>query len=166
MDLIKLLKQLNKVEPDPEYTRRSKLTILGLPENNPKRTAWGLMWSGIKFSTGSMVTGLVIVLIFVAFSAIKFSSPMPLAALDPITLRAEAEAIDIQIKLATLGYENPSLLINQTTTLKIISSASSKVTAEKNETKISGDVLVVKDDTPTSTVDNPTIDEVLGKLSE
>ncbi|MEK7180807.1 MAG: hypothetical protein AAB738_00535 [Patescibacteria group bacterium] len=166
MDLIKLLKQLNKMEPDLEYTRRSKLAILGLLENNPKRTAWGLMWSGIKFSTGSMVTGLVIVLIFVAFSAIKFSSPTPLAALDPITLRAEAEAIDIQIKLATLGYENPSLLINQSTTLKIVSGASSKITVDKNETKISSDVPAVKDGAPTSTVDSPTIDEVLGKLSE
>ena len=166
MDLIKLLKQLNTIEPDLEYARRSKLAILGLPENNPKRTAWGLILSGVRFSTGAMVTGLVIVLIFAAFSAIKFSSPTPLAALDPITLRAEAEAIDIQIQLATLGYENPFLLINQTTTLKIAASASKKINIINNTSSDLGVAPVISESVQTSTVDNPTIDDVLSKLSQ
>ena len=163
MDLLQLLKQLNKIEPDPEYTRRSKLAILGLPENNQKRTAWGLVWSSIRFSTGAMVTGLVIVLIFVAFSAIKFSSPTPLAALDPITLRAEAEAIDIQIQLATLGYENPTLLIEQTSTLKMAASNVDKISIKNNDLNEAATTTV---DTQEGAADSPTIDEVLGKLSE
>lgn len=163
MDLIRLLKQLNKIEPDKEYTRRSKLAILGLEENNPKRTAWGLVWSSIRFSTGAMVTGLVIVLIFVAFSAIKFSSPTPLAALNPITLRAEAEVIDIQIRLATLGYENPSILINQTTTLRMVSDTSGKINIKTKDLSVAP---AIDNSVQTSTANNPTIDDVLGKLSQ
>lgn len=163
MNLENLLKQLNRIEPDPEYTRRSKIAILSSAQNDSKKTAWGLVWSGIRFSTGAMVTGLVIVLLFVAFSAIKFSAPTPLAALDPITLKAEAEAIDIQIKLATLGYENPAILIGQTSTLKIaagiINKINIKTSAPEGPATTTGSVQA-------KNPDNLTIDEVLGKLSE
>ena len=67
-------------------------------------------------SKGSaLITGFIIVIIVGAFST-GINSRVPLASLDPITLKAEAEAIDIQIQLTTLGYENPLQVINDTST--------------------------------------------------
>lgn len=169
MDLEKLLKEFNKIEPDPDYTRRSRLAILGFHERDPKRTAWGLIWSSIKFSTGTVITGLVIILIFVAFSVVEFSSPVSLTALDPITLRAEAEAIDIQIKLTALGYENPSILINQTTTLTTILNIAPddevRVNLESGETQ-KPEEGTAADDRGEAGTEELTLDETLEKLAE
>ena len=52
------------------------------------------------------------------FSALKFLSPLQqLTTIDPIGLRAEADAIDIQIQLTGLDYEGggPEAKLNKST---------------------------------------------------
>ncbi len=117
MDVLELLKEFKKIEPDKNYTLRSKMEILGAISNEKK--LWSFMWPSLRLSTATLITGFLIMVIFASFSIIKFSAPVKFSSLDPISLKAEAEAIDIQINLAKLGYENPVSIVNQTTTVKI-----------------------------------------------
>lgn len=115
MDLEKVLKEFKKIEPRAEFTKISRATILATAKA-AKRTWGDILWPSLKFSTGALITGFLVVLIVGAFSLSGINSRVPLQSLDPITLRAEAEAIDIQIQLTTLGYENPLQAINETST--------------------------------------------------
>ncbi len=119
MELEKILKEFKNIEPRAEFSKISRATILATARATKK--TWGqILWPSLRFSTGALITGFVIVVIVGAFST-GINSRVPLASLDPITLKAEAEAIDIQIQLTALGYENPLQAITlQTSTPNLV----------------------------------------------
>ncbi|MBI3589069.1 MAG: hypothetical protein HY093_01490 [Candidatus Liptonbacteria bacterium] len=170
MDLLDLLKEFKKIEPDPLYSRRSKMEILSGPEKAPRLSAWQWLWPTVRFSTASMITLTVILIIFVGFSVIRFSPSLPLRVLDPLTLGVEAQAIDIQIKLTSLDYKTQLDLINQTTTAtyaKINELKTNKKLPEVSPKKVGQET--VKTDSSTGAKEGSeamTIDQVLEKISE
>jgi len=110
MELFELLKKLNNIKPDPEYVEKSKRVIFSAPQLMPESNTWGRVMIGIRI--GAVTSLAAIAIIFV--SGLFGGKPSSVSALDPVAIRAEAQAIDIQIELTKFGYDNP------TTTLKMI----------------------------------------------
>jgi len=114
MNIEKILKNLKDIEPDREYTKNSRLVILNTPQI--KSVEWSLF--SYLFTRRKIATVISLAAVFVVFilgGLFGDSNPAGLTSLDSISLKAEAQAIDIQIRLAGLVYENPDL-INKTTT--------------------------------------------------
>lgn len=170
MDVLKTLKEFKKIEPGKDYTRKSRLLILGEEKRGPQ--AWSsLFWSSLRFSAGAALTGVVIVLVIAGFSIIRFSSQDSLKSLDPITLTAEAEAIDIQIKLTQLAYDNPVQLIIKTSTVNAILNKSydGRLEDMKQESKPLEKIKEIGDpieDKEDETEKTTTVEEALERLSQ
>lgn len=97
------LKILRRITPDAEFSRRSRETILGLPAIAPLRP-WKIFTTSIQFGSAIALTAVLLLVILGGISAWKYLSPFRLSSLDPASLKAEAEAVDIQIELSTLSY--------------------------------------------------------------
>ncbi len=105
MDIIELLKQFKKIEPGKEYAKQSRHSILSLKQKE-RQTFWQIFARSAKVGTALAFSGLLIFMILGGFSAWKMLSPLQISNLDPASLKAEAQAIDMQIQLANLNYEN------------------------------------------------------------
>lgn len=102
MELDKVFKKLKKIEADPEYKRLSLAKIVGADkELNP------FIWRVVKgiFETGT-ATVLAVVLILLILGGFSTNFLINKPALDLKGLRAEADAVDIQIKFNQLGEMN------------------------------------------------------------
>lgn len=105
MQLHELLKQLKKIEPDPDYTRKSRLLILGnepLPGRSPFMR---FLVHNLQFGAAVAVMAVVLFLIFGGSPLFNAITPFKGSALDPTSLKAEAQDIDIQVQLAKLSYQ-------------------------------------------------------------
>jgi hypothetical protein len=108
MDILKTLKQLKAIAPNEHYTQISKRAILSTPKK-AHLTPWQFMLQAMQSGAALTLTGILFILLFGGVSAWKWISPsFDIASLDPKTLHAEAQAIDIQIQLANLSYTEPS----------------------------------------------------------
>jgi hypothetical protein len=117
MELIELLKKLQRIAPDDEYAVRSRTLILSTePAQRPLVRAWRLVLHSIQFGSAIALVSVLFILIIGGFSAWQLFSPFKLSSLDPASLRAEAQAIDIQIQLTDVAYSEPSLVIGGTST--------------------------------------------------
>ncbi|MBM3256963.1 MAG: hypothetical protein FJY98_01375 [Candidatus Liptonbacteria bacterium] len=106
MNLISTLKKLRNIEPDSHYQMRSRSVVLrATPSEPPARAVWGWFMGNIESAASLALAGLCLFLIFAGFSIWKSFSPLGIARLDLAALHAEAEAIDIQIQLANLRYQ-------------------------------------------------------------
>lgn len=107
MNLFHILKQLKHIEPDPAFSATSKRAILAMaPKAEPwtvRRTILTVLETGVAVA----LTGFFIILITGGLSGSKLA-PVQYSAIDPQSLRAEAQAVDIQIELANLSYTEPS----------------------------------------------------------
>lgn len=170
MNLHKLLKQLKKIEPHPHYVQKSRRMIIGerkklLPVFSLKNIIFQTLQSGSVIA----LAGILIFLIATGFAS-KFFSPFQLAGLDPATLQAEAEAIDIQIQLAKIAYrENAEAELNLENATTTISSFSSKIITpskyseiKKQVEKFAEDLGLDINDASTSSVN---IEAALDELS-
>lgn len=105
MDLLKSLKKLNKIRPDQEYSIKSKLVVLNTQQLEPTPSAFRLFAiSSARFSTALAIVAVFIVMVIGGFSINKAGDEI-IAGLDLRSLRAEAQAIDIQIELTRVVYE-------------------------------------------------------------
>lgn len=107
MNLFELLKQFKRIEPDPAFTETSKRAILAF--DPARRPEWNVRQVFIRIvETGAAValTGFFVLLITSALSGSRLTPQY--SAIDTQSLRAEAQAIDIQIQLANLNYNPPS----------------------------------------------------------
>lgn len=107
-DLLNKLKSLKNIKPESRYVLSSKAEILG--SRVPATSLFGtfvLTNSRVAFAT----VGLAGILIF---GMIRFASPNEIA-IDTSSLKAEAQAIDIQIELANINYSEIDYSENQTT---------------------------------------------------
>jgi hypothetical protein len=115
MNLLDTLKQFKNITPDPARKEISKRAILAtLP-----RQHWSA-WRSIAaiFETGVAVALAVffILVITAQLSGNSYVSPVQFSAIDPKTLNAEAQAVDIQIQLANVAYQ-------ESTTTSVVASA-------------------------------------------
>lgn len=105
MDLLKTLKQFKTIEPDRGFTERSRGLILGV-RTGSKISLWDIVIRNVESGASLALAGLLIFTILGGLSAWNQAfSPAPFEALNPTSLRAEAQAVDIQIELANLNYE-------------------------------------------------------------
>lgn len=117
MELLKLLKQLKNIEPDRDYALRSKSLILSAARFDApaveRKTLWSLLFENRMRS--AVVLGAIFLAAAGVFASSKIFAPLAISTLDPAALRAEAEAIDIQIQLTNLTYSEVAPDGNETT---------------------------------------------------
>lgn len=103
-DIIQQLKTLRNITPDAGYTRRSRSLLVKTPVTQKPLSPWRILVNSFQFGSAIALTAVLLLVIIGGFSAWKLISPFRLGSLDPASLKAEAEAIDIQIELTNLAY--------------------------------------------------------------
>lgn len=133
MDIFDLLKQLkNEIKPDKDFVLYSRRKLMVDLSNQSfflqKRTRsifWQMIYS-ISF------TAAIFVFIVGIFSMFKFITPK-LGVLNPETIKAEADAIDFQIKISKLIYNTPE---KSNVVLKILNNNEKLNTTSSNNNDI------------------------------
>ena len=162
IDLITQLKKLKSIEPDATYKGRSRELILGTPLAS-RKTVWDFIQHSVQSGSALALVGVFVLLLFGGFSTWRFLSPFELSALDAASLRAEAQAIDIQVQLTNVGYtEHEPALETNVTSPSSASKPSQRVTALK---KLAENLGVSSSSTATSTAPL-SLDHALELLSE
>lgn len=108
MDSLESLKQLKKIEPDFKFSQESKLLIL----SSPSRPFYGpltVILRGMESSLAIALGSILLIILLGGISIFKFLSPNQTASLNFNNIRAEAQEVNAQIKLATLNYTLTSL---------------------------------------------------------
>ena len=114
MNLLELLKKLKEIEPDKHYTEKSRSVILSTPL--VKKLRYTSPWlPQLKFIGAFSLASLIFFILLGGFSNSKFSAPLKLSNLDPTSLKAEADAIDIQIQITDIHYRESSPTTNEST---------------------------------------------------
>jgi len=105
MKLYDILKQFKNIQPDAEYSQRSRTEILLSPQS-PRPTLRGVFAFLHVVETGVAVVlaGFFILILTGSFSPATSISPIQYSVIDPQGLHAEAQAIDMQIQLADVEY--------------------------------------------------------------
>jgi hypothetical protein len=105
MKLSDLLKQFKTIEPDAEFSQRTRTEILLSPRAE-RRTMGGVFTFLHMLETGAAVAlaGFFIFILAESFSPTRSIGPVQYAVIDPAGLHAEAQAIDMQIQLADIEY--------------------------------------------------------------
>ena len=110
MDPLHLLKQLKNIKADPAYVKHSRARLFNSnrsyyePEFVTLPTSpWRMMLRAMESGFAIVLTGALLLLVAGGFSGLR--KPVGLAGLDPAGLKAEAEAVDIQIQLSDLDYQ-------------------------------------------------------------
>lgn len=145
-----IIKLLQTIEPDPHYRELSRRVVLAHAPSWRAGGVRGLVRYMARSFPGMALATMGIALLIGGFSVIRSFAPIGTPSLDPIGLRVEAEAIDIQVRLANLKYIE--------TENKTKSESTVRVVGEPAELML-GDVGL----SPTST---PAIDEVLELLMQ
>jgi hypothetical protein len=170
MNLFNTLKQLKSIEPDAQFTDRSRREVL-LSERKARKVMGGvfIFLRVIETGAAAVLAGFFILVLTGTFSGPGSIAPIQYSVIDPEGLHAEAQAIDMQIQLANLDYPEvtstpPSTAESTRSTVpttKILSQALI-ATATSTATSTSG-ASAASTSTPTSTI---TIDQALQKLSQ
>jgi hypothetical protein len=107
MNIFERIKQLKFIEPDASFAERSKRDIFASPVPAMPFRRPTLRRFVVRFFEVGVATALVAVFILImtgGLSTLPFA-PVPFSAVSPTALRVEAQAVDIQIQLATLAYQ-------------------------------------------------------------
>lgn len=118
MELFEILKQCKLVKPDEAFTDKSRRAILASSQFE-SHVSMGVfktqrfIFRFIETGAALALAGLFIVLIMGGFSGTAIA-PVRFSAIDPKTLRAEAQEIDAQIELASLNYSEPATVTEST----------------------------------------------------
>jgi hypothetical protein len=152
MNLLEVLQELKKIQPNPTFTENSRRAVLASTPTEPLSSR--RIFARFIAATGSLV--LAGALIFIISGGLSATNLAPqFSSIDPTALHAEAQAIDTQINLLNVNYtesvastESTPSLGGKTSAPLIISNASLLVTASS---------------TPTSTM---SVDDILQGLSE
>ncbi len=154
--ILEQLKKLQAIQADKRFTERSRAMLIGT--RRPLRV-WDIILKNIELGASVALAGILIIIIFGGFSAWKFLSPLKLSNLDTTGLKAEAQAIDMQIDLTNLNYNE---IISTTQPL---STRPKSIAAPKTQTS-TVQIKTPEASTTTTTDDSLTIEEALKKLSE
>ncbi len=105
MKLSDILKQFRNIEPDAQFSQRSKREILLSPRSE-RMTMRGVFAFLHLLETGAAVAlaGFFILILTNGFAPASSIAPIQYSVIDPQGLHAEAQAIDMQIQLADIEY--------------------------------------------------------------
>ena len=105
MKLYDILKQFKNIEPDAEFSQRSRTEILLSPRNErPTMRGVFAFLHIIETGVAVVLAGFFILILTGSFSPTRSIAPIQYAVIDPAGLHAEAQAIDMQIQLADVQY--------------------------------------------------------------
>lgn len=159
MNLFDKLKQLKLIEPDQAFSERSRREVLSVqPAIFPFRrmSPWQIF---VRVIETGVAAGLAALFIFIMTGGVATSplTPVPFSAVNPDALHAEAQAIDMQIKLTNLAYD--------ASVSTAITTGSPAVAMFAMTAKIMGDAAT---NTATSTTASSSlsVDEALKALSQ
>jgi hypothetical protein len=140
-DLISKLKRLQSITPDPDYTRHSRSLLIKTPIAPKSLSLWRVVVT--SFQSGSVIalTAILLLVILGGFSAWQAISPFRLGSLDPASLRAEAEAIDMQIELTNLVYPEVQKTATPESTAKVVKTAPAPVSTEETVSTTTEEVV-------------------------
>ncbi|MEK9173593.1 MAG: hypothetical protein AAB594_03425 [Patescibacteria group bacterium] len=160
MDLIKSLRKLNKIQPDQEYSRKSRLVVLNTQQLPPTPSAFRLLAiSSARFTTALAIVAIFILVVVGGFSINKTGDEI-ISGLDLRGLRAEAQAIDIQIELTRVVYEEGE----ETEKAIVVAKKISPSTKGGDSATLDAEEILKAIDESTST-EVTTIDAILEKIS-
>lgn len=157
MNSQEFIKKLKEILPSREYAENSKRTIF-VAEQYPKWTFVGSLTESLSTGVAIVMAGTLLVLIMGGFSSLN---PFSLKSLDPAGLKAEAEAIDIQIRLSSLDYNAFTRVISEKKAVSVSSVISDDKVAENNLK-----MTAVIDETTSSSTEEVGVDDVLLELSK
>lgn len=172
MNLLETLRNFKSVKPDPAYTEHSKRAILAsrqfMPSMNPIRGILQFIETGAAVA----LTGFFILLASGALSNSQYIAPVQYSVIDTAGIHAEAQEIDVQIKLANVTYQDAAL--NNGSTAEAPTSAASPkafsaaMTAATSSASgkgalLNGSAAATSSEAATS---SPTIDGALKALSQ
>lgn len=157
MNSQEFIKKLKEILPGREYAENSKRAILAA-EQYPKWSFIGSLTESLGTGMAIVLAGALLVLVMGGFSSLN---PFSLKSLDPAGLKAEAEAIDIQIRLSNLDYNAFTRVISEKKAVSALSVVSDDKTAENNSK-----LTAVIDETTSSSTENVGVDDVLLELSK
>lgn len=164
MNLLELLKQFKNIEPDPAFKETSKRAILAQEPMAPAVHGWNTqrtLWRIIEVGAAVALTGFFVLLITGAFSGAGIAPQY--SAIDPQSLRAEAQAIDIQIQLANLNYNEAAESTMQIAGAKPAGNSNGKTTSPAPAAPAQSAGSAAATSTASSTV---SIDQALQSLSQ
>jgi hypothetical protein len=157
MNSQEFINKLKEILPGREYAENSKRAILAA-EQYPKWSFIGSLTESLGTGMAIVLAGALLVLVMGGFSSLN---PFSLKSLDPAGLKAEAEAIDIQIRLSNLDYNAFTRVISEKKAVSTLSVISDDKTAENNSK-----LTAVIDETVSSSTENVGVDDVLLELSK
>lgn len=117
MKLSDIFSEFKRIEPDPQYSEKSKRVVLAAAQTPVAVRERGIMifFRALETGVALVLAGFFIVLATGGFSGTTLD-PVQYAVIDPNGLKAEAQAIDIQIQLANLDYAEVTSTAAQSTT--------------------------------------------------
>ena len=164
MNLLELLKQFKTIEPDPAFKEQSKRAVLATMPAAPVAHGWSAqrtIWKIIETGAAVALTGFFVLLITGSLSGSEFS-PVQYSAIDPQSLHAEAQAIDIQIQLANVNYSEPA----GQSTMQIAGVKPSAPKAASTVVTASGTIAIAASTTGPDASGTVSIDQALKSLTQ
>jgi hypothetical protein len=145
-ELLKILEKLRKIQPDPDYSRKSRLLILTSERQSIKSVK---LLPSFRFVNLATLTSLVIVLILITFGGVYYLSQ---SNQQDLIVRANEVNASIQIKLDEIKY----LLESQSASLNLLDIQNTQTLLEKatNELKEASSL----------TLEGKKLEEVLQKI--
>jgi hypothetical protein len=104
MNLFETLQKFKSIKPDPLYAEQSRRAVLASTQNVPVFSPFRSILQFIETGAAVALAGFFIILISGGFSNSPYIAPVQYSVIDGAGLHAEAQAIDIQIKLANVSY--------------------------------------------------------------
>ncbi len=165
MKISDLFAQFRRIEPDPHYTEHSRREVLTSPQRGPTMRAQGLMvfFRTLESGVALVLAGFFIVLAMGGFSGTKLE-PVQYAVIDPSGLQAEAQAIDIQIKLANLDYSEVTSTMSSTAARAAVMMRASTLAGAASSSTASSTTAGANGSSTASTT--LTVDQALQALSQ
>lgn len=112
-DIYDILRKFKKIQPGQAFARESRERILReqprivIASPSVGALVGRFFMNSLQFGTAIALTVLFLLLVSGGFSRWNILTPFGFSSLDPASLRAEAEAVDTQIKLTDVAYADP-----------------------------------------------------------
>jgi len=164
------LRALREIKPDQEFSNRSKLAIFGTPQETSPSLTWRQFILGTIEYGGALALAAILFIVIAGNTPLgKILAPFDTGSLNSANLQAEAEAIDIQIKLLDVdNYLEESITATslRTTTLSTSSKSTLTKTSQKNLENETTTIAIteISEDQESSTLIFP--DEALRLLAQ
>ncbi len=164
MEIQEILKKFKQINPDADYTKRSRSFIVQTPfvVAPPITSPWRAFMQSLQFGSAIALVGATVILIVGGFSSWRALSPFRIASLDIAALQAEAEAVNMQVELTDINYRenNKPLIANSTP------ASSSAIVAKKTVSSKVSEAAEQMGLSPATSSESISIEEALYKLAE